>query len=672
MLFGSIPVPISQYLLHEGLNDSEDILVLADEAHRSHTSTFHATLEGALPNCTMIGFTGTPIVVKGKKKTTDIFGTILDVYTIKQSQEDGATLPILYEGRTTKVEVKDAESLDEIFLDMFAGRTERELAIIKEKYATKDDVLEAPLLIKAKARDMFRHYVAEILPNGFKAQVVAVSRLAAVRYQKALEEARDELVEELEQFQSQVDKYSNDPLDKLDSKAQFLVNAHNYLETIKELQFATIISKGAKKKKDGKEIQDPPSWSNWTSKSQHKANIASFKKSIEKDKLAFLVVRTMLLVGFDAHIEQVLYVDRVMKGHELLQAIARVNRRKENKTHGLIVDYIGLAHHLKEALDVYTKGDIDGALRDVLDELPILEARHQRLIDFFAEYGLTIQEEDECVNLLKDDRLRAQFQLKYKDFLQTLDLVIHKPQALKYIDDAKSLRYIHKTDANRYRDGDLNLIGVGNKVRKLIDKHIIAKGIDPKIGPIDILDADFEEHVSRIKSPKARAAEMEEGVRHHITVHFDEDPVYFGSLSERLNDILERFEEDWEQQVREFRKLIRDIGLGRPVDDTGLDPKTEGPFFSQLIEDAEINTDSEKEVAPYIIATREIVSHVRAEILRIDFWKDLGNVNDLRKWIFTYLDARDLIPYDEKLGRTADKLVKLAKHLHDRLAGENP
>ncbi|MHA2022999.1 MAG: type I restriction endonuclease subunit R, partial [Candidatus Thorarchaeota archaeon] len=661
---------ITDLEFHEGLNDSENILVLADEAHRSHSSTFHATLEKSIPNCTMIGFTGTPIVVKGKKKTTDIFGTILDTYTIKQSQEDGATLPILYEGRTTKAEVKDAESLDEIFLDMFTGRTERELAIIKEKYATKADVLEAPMLIKTKARDMFRHYVAEILPNGFKAQVVAVSRLAAVRYQKALEESQDELVEELEQFRFKLDEYSGESEEKLDSNTQFLVNASAYLDLIKQLKFATVISKGAKKKKKGqKEIQDPPSWSKWTSKFQHKANIASFKKSLEKSKLAFLVVRTMLLVGFDAHIEQVLYIDRVMKGHELLQAIARVNRRKENKTHGLIVDYIGLAHHLKEALDVYTKGDIEGALKSVLDELPILEARYQRLIDFFAEYDLAIQQEDECVGLLKDDRLRVQFQLKYKKFLQTLDLVIHKPQALKYIDDAKSLRYIHKTAANRYRDSDLNLIGVGNKVRKLIDKHIIAQGIDPKIGPIDILDADFEEHVSKIKTPKARAAEMEEGIRHHVTVHSDEDPVYYGTLSERLNDILERFEDDWEQQIREFRKLIRDIELGRPVDDTGLDPKTEGPFFSQLLKDAEINTDSEKDVAPYIVAIREIVAHIRVELSRIDFWKDLSNVNDLRKWVFTYLDARDLIPY-ENLGRTADNLIRMAKHRHGKLVGE--
>src|SRR5690606_28716005 len=153
-------------------NESEEILVLVDEAHRGHTNTLHANLRRALPNAAMIGFTGTPILIGERQKTHQIFGGFIDRYTIKQSEADKMTVPILYEGRTADAEVADGRTLDQLFEDMFRDRTPAELEAIRRKYATKGNVLEAPKLIAAKARDMFRHYVGAILPNGFKAQVV--------------------------------------------------------------------------------------------------------------------------------------------------------------------------------------------------------------------------------------------------------------------------------------------------------------------------------------------------------------------------------------------------------------------------------------------------------------------------------------------------------------------
>ena len=643
--------------LQRGLNDSEDILVLVDEAHRSHTSTLHASLLAALPNCAMIGFTGTPIVKKGKKRTTEIFGPLIDTYTIKQSQEDGATLPILYEGRTTTGEVKDTDSLDEIFIDMFAERSEKERAIIRRKYATKGKVLEAEQLIKAKARDMLRHYVSRILPNEFKAQVVAVSRLAAVRYQKAFEEARDELVQELEELDDSLKNLSDDEIESLESDTRFLVEAYSYLDTIRELKFAAVISG---------DHNDPPSWSKWTSKGQQKANIASFKKPLKQDKLAFLIVRTMLLVGFDARVEQVLYIDRLMRDHELLQAIARVNRTHENKTHGLVVDYFGLAHHLKDALDVYAEGDIEGALMSVLERLPILEARHLRIIEFFASRGLDIQDREGCIDLLRDDRLRAEFQLKYKDFLEALDPLLHRPGALKYIEDAKRLRYIHKKAQNRYRDENLNLLGVGHKVRKLIDRYIISEGIDPKIGPVDILHTDFERQVEELKSSKAQAAEMEYAVRYHIRIHLDEDPVYYGKLSERLEEILQSFEDNWDALAQALKEFVADVRAGRPADKTNLDPKREAPFLSLLLDAAEIERENEELILKYAKATVEMVKHISKEISHVDFWRSRVAQQELRGWIVEFLDFHEMVPFD-KLPEIADRIIQTAKHNHSRL-----
>lgn len=646
--------------LHSGLNDSEDILVLVDEAHRSHTSALHASLLAALPNCAMIGFTGTPIVSKGKKRTTEIFGPLVDTYTIKQSQDDGATLPIFYEGMTTDGEVEDADSLDEIFFDMFADRSEKERAIIRRKYATKSKVLEAERLIQAKARDMLRHYVSRILPNGFKAQVVAVSRLAAVRYQKAFEEAQKELVGQLKNLDPKLRDFNDRAIESLDPESKFLVEAYPLLETIRHLKFAAVVSH---------DHNDPPSWSKWTSKGQHKANIASFKRPLEDDKLAFLIVRTMLLVGFDARIEQVLYVDRLMRDHELLQAIARVNRTHENKTHGLVVDYFGLMHHLKEALDVYAEGDIEGALKSLDEELNkegVLDARYLRLILFFSDRGLDIQNKNACVDLLRDDRLRVEFQKKYKDFLQALDPLLHRPEALKYVEDAKRLRYIHKKAQKRYRDENLNLLGVGHKVRRLIDRHIYSEGIDPKIGPVNILHADFEEQVKQLESSRARAAEMEYAVKHHIRVHLDEDPVYYGKISERLEEILQSFEDNWDDLAERLREFTREVRAGRPADKTGLDPKREAPFLSLLLDSAGIDRESTELLLQYAKATVEMVEHISKEISHVDFWRSIVAQQELQGWIVKFLDKHELIPF-EKLPEIADRIVQTAKHNHARL-----
>src|SRR4030095_3507233 len=136
------------------LNESEEILVLVDEAHRSHTRDLHRNLKRAMPNAAIIGFTGTPVLAHDKKQTREIFGSFIDKYMLQDAELDGATVPILYEGRTADGLVKDAKNLDQLFEDMFRDYTPDELDVIKAKYGTAEDVLEAPMLIEAKAKDM--------------------------------------------------------------------------------------------------------------------------------------------------------------------------------------------------------------------------------------------------------------------------------------------------------------------------------------------------------------------------------------------------------------------------------------------------------------------------------------------------------------------------------------
>ena len=180
------------------VNESDRILIMVDEAHRTQGSDMSDNLFEAFPNAARVAFTGTPLITDrhAGRKTVKRFGEYIDTYKLMDAVEDGATLKILYEGRTANTALRDKAEFDEAFEDLFADRTPEELLAIKKKYDATGDILEAEGRIEAIARDIVNHYVDNILPNGFKAQVVCHSKLAAVRYQKALRSALKERLEE--------------------------------------------------------------------------------------------------------------------------------------------------------------------------------------------------------------------------------------------------------------------------------------------------------------------------------------------------------------------------------------------------------------------------------------------------------------------------------------------
>jgi type I restriction enzyme R subunit len=647
------------------LNEDASILVMVDEAHRSHASALHGNLLNALPNCARIGFTGTPIIMGAKKRTHDIFGEFLDRYTLKESEADGATVPILYEGRTAEGAVADGRDLDQLFEDLFAERPVDELEAIKRKYATKGHVLEAPKLIEAKARDILRHYVENILPNGLKAQVVAYSRLAAIRYTAALVQARDELVAEAEALEPKLRDLDDASLESKPRKVRAAVRAWRSLPMLRQIEFATIISGGN---------NDDPAWKEWTDSPKVKARIARFKKPLggqtdKTDPLAFLVVKSMLLTGFDAPVEGVMYLDRPIREAELLQAIARVNRTGHGKKAGIIVDYYGVARHLKEALSAYAADDVDGVLRSLKDVLPKLRDQHHRVIDVFLSRGVDdLDDPEAAIQLLANERLRAEFTVKLKKFLDTLDLVLPRPEGLPYVKDAKRLSFIYTRARNLYRDGMPTLgKSVGAKVRKLIDEHVISLGVDPKIAPISITDAHFAAHVEKQVSPRAKASEMEHAARHHIRQHLDEDPVHYGKLSERLEEILKTYGENWKQLALALSAFVGEVERGRKADDTGLDPQTQAPFFAILKEERLKHHPVTASDATWLAGlTVQLVATIRAEIGVVGFWKNAHAQEVLRGAVFTFLDDHEIVPFDSA-DAVADRLLELAKANHAKL-----
>lgn len=655
------------------LNESDQILLLIDECHRSHAKTLHANLMKALPNAAKIGFTGTPIVARTAASTLSIFRQFIDKYRLDEAVDDEATVRILYEGRVPLGMVEQAEELDRVSRIEFAEYTEAEQQIIMQKYATEKRVLEAPNLIACKARDMLRHYVARILPDGFKAQVVATSRLAAVRYQQALETARDELVGELESLSPSLLALDEDQIDGLEPDTQFLVHAHRHLDRIRALEFAAVISH---------EHNDPPSWRQWSDKTNHEEYERKFKLPFEhanpekRSNLAFLCVQNMLLTGFDAPVEQVMYLDRRMYEHDLLQAIARVNRKRDGKHCGYVVDYVGVAQALHDALQGIDEDTIDGAeIQTVRDEIPKLESRHARVMEVFTSRGIAdIRDVEACVDLLESVELRAEFINKLRDFLVSLGIVMPRPEALPYLRDAKILGFIAKVAANLYRDEQLNLLGVEIKVRQLIDQYIAAQGIDPRIPPIEITDVGFEEHVRGGRSSRSRASEMAHAVRHHIRIHINEDPEFFRTLSEKLEDILAALENNWDELERALVQFIREeVARGRRQEVEGLDPRIQAPFFGVLKERLEEHSEeplepSSPRFAALVQLTVDVVDHIRTQIRAVDFWRDPVSRRGLETWVYNTLRRRRIdgaklldVPDVREL---ATRIVDLARHRH--------
>ncbi len=602
------------------LNADDTILVLVDEAHRTQAGDLHAKLLAGLPNCARIGFTGTPIIMGNKKPTRDIFGDSIDTYTIKQAVEDGAIVPVMYEGRTVNGAIKDGASLDGLFEDLFAERSPEELEAIKQKYATKGPVFDAPLLIADKARDMLRHFVTYILPNGYKAQVVAYSRLAAVRYVSAFEGARAELLAEAMALAPADQAMDDEALCLRQPRMQAAVQAWRYQETLKKIEFAAVIS-GSN--------NDDPSWKQWTDAAANETRIKRFKKPLshgkpeKTDPLAFLIVKSMLLTGFDAPIEGVMYLDRPIREAELLQAIARVNRTGFGKRCGMVVDYYGVTQHLKEALEAYQKEDVEGALPSLKDDIPILRDRHLRILELFRNSGVqSINDVEACVLVLVDERLRAEFTVKLKTFLGTLDVVLPRPEALPFCKDAKTFAYIYARARNRYKDTPELGKDVGAKVRKLIDEHVISLGVDPKIPPISMTDANFKSHIARQANDRAKASEMEHAIRSHIRKHLDEDPVLFRKLSERLSEILKSLAGQWDALTKAMEGLISDMQAGAVVGDTESPdlPAHYAPFLHMFLDAVIGKQPSTDEKLKIRDLTVELVDMIAGE-LSDTFWE---------------------------------------------------
>ncbi len=291
------------------------------------------------------------------------------------------------------------------------------------------------------------------------------------------------------------------------------------------------------------------------------------------DPLAILVVCDMLLTGFDAPVEQVMYLDSPLKEHTLLQAIARVNRPADKKDYGLIVDYCGVSEALQEALAVFSPSDVRGALTPKSDELPRLQARHAAALRFFV--GVRDKNElDQCVRVLEPEDVRSDFDEAFRNFQKSMDLFLPDPRALAFADDLRWLGKIRQAASVRFRDQRLDISDCGDKVRKLIEESVVAEGIQVLVRKVSIFSKDFGERLELLKTDEAKASEMEHAVRAEIHVRLDEDPAFYKSLREKLEAIIEDRKAkriDAAQQLLKLQVLVNEMhGRARAAQSVGL------------------------------------------------------------------------------------------------------
>jgi type I restriction enzyme, R subunit len=466
------------------ISSAKNVFVMVDEAHRTQYGALAARMRAGLPNACMLAFTGTPIDKKDRS-TREVFGDYIHRYLIDQAVKDGATVPIYYEMRDARLRI-DGRDYERDIRAAFPELSDEEIEKLKRGMRLQEKLAGADMRVETIAKDILEHYRTTIEPNGFKAQIVTISRNVAVTY-----------IETLRRLGA--------------PKCALIMSASN--NDTARLQRHHL----AKRERD--EL------------------IARFKK--RDDTLKILVVCDMLLTGFDAPVEQVLYLDAPLREHTLLQAIARVNRTADGKSYGLVVDYWGDNRRIAEALDMFSEEDgVLAVLRPFSEKVQLLESRHRAAMRLFE--NVDRRDEEACLALLAPDDIRAKFELDFQRFAEAMDMVLPDPKALEapYEPDLKWLVRLRAVAGRRYRDERFDARSYGAKVGEIIAKHVSAEGVEQLLAPHSILDPAFKRHLDSLTSADAKAAEIEHAIRHEIHVHRDENPAAYVSLWERVEKIV--------------------------------------------------------------------------------------------------------------------------------------
>lgn len=542
-------------------NENDNIFVFIDEGHRTQYGKLNLYMDRVLPNAVKIAFTGTPLIAKPKKNdkrdikppkdTFKKFGKLIDSYTFKDAIDDKVTVPILYEGRVIPQHVT-SKQIDEHLKYITVGLDENAKHDLEKKYSRYVALAQTDQRLRIVAFDLYEHFISYVKPKGFKAMLTCSSRLAAVEMFY--------LLNNLEGITPAVVITPNSAKEGEDEV--------NTTETKKRIGdfFA-------------KEI-DP----------LYKNNYETYEDWVTGEfvdpegDINLLIVKDKLLTGFDAPPAAVLYVDKKLQDHTLLQAIARVNRVFENKDFGLIVDYIGIFKKLNSALDLYADSnsgmdgfdsqDIENAIVSVSEQKSKLEQLHKDLWNIFE--GIDIKEEKPNVwqERLRNDDIRKNFYEILSAYAKLVDLLYSSydffesvgfEQAEKYkkdytffkkLKDSVTLRFNDRVDFSKYEDG----------VRQLLNTYVTAEDAKTLIEPLDILNKDkMEEQMAILGTKEAKAEAIQSRQVEVLESDRYDDPIRYLSFMERINKTLEEYmqERDSEKYLSSMEEIAEDYRNGR-------------------------------------------------------------------------------------------------------------
>lgn len=542
-------------------NENDNIFVFIDEGHRTQYGKLNLYMNKVLPNAVKIAFTGTPLIAKPRKNdkrdiksikdTFKKFGKLIDSYTFKDAIDDKVTVPIIYEGRVIPQHVT-SEQINEHLKYITVGLNENAKQDLERKYSQYVALAQTDQRLRMVAFDLYEHFISYVKPKGFKAMLTCSSRFAAV-----------------EMFYL---------LRNLDGITPSVVITPN---TAKEGEDEVNTSETKKRIGDffAKEV-DPMFKNNYEA---YEDKVTNEFVDPEGD-INLLIVKDKLLTGFDAPPAAVLYVDKKLQDHTLLQAIARVNRVFENKDFGLIVDYIGIFKKLNSALDLYTDSisgmdefnsqDIEDSIISISEQKTKLEQLHKSLWDIFDGIDINEKRSDIWQERLREYETRTNFYETLASYAKLVDLLYSSydffesvgfEQAEKYkkdysffkkLKDSVTLRFNDRVDFSKYEDG----------VRQLLNTYVTAEDAKTIIEPLDILNKDkMEEQLAILGSDDAKAEAIQSRqVEVLESVRYD-DPIKYLSFMERINKTLENYmkERNSEKYLSSMEEIAEDYRNGR-------------------------------------------------------------------------------------------------------------
>jgi len=551
--------------------DSGNWILLVDECHRTQEKDLGAYLRATFPAARFFGFTGTPIKKNDKNTYTNFSPAgegYLDRYSIDDAVADGATVPVRYTSRKAEWQV-DPARLDSQFDQWFADLSEEQLARVKARGVTLADLAKHRKRIELLAFDLWQHYRAHALPDGFKAQVVAIDREAVILYKRALDQAI----------------------------AETLVQAGKSPEQAAAEAAAMSACVYSGNQEDGKPSEDAHQEAlrkdlvkYLVDDQQEKEVIAAFKKSGQPPY--FLIVCNKLLTGFDAPVESVIYLDNPLKEHSLLQAIARTNRvAGAQKQFGLIVDYIGVTRKLAEALATYRAADIKNALLDLDVQRQELKAAHAEVMKLLKgiprHSGELKKEYDALVQALGGEDAWFVFCRRGKAFIRAYEALSPDPAILDTTRDMKWVAGFLAYGALVFEKKEaLDLGDYSAKIRQILDEQLNVTGLKTLIKLRRITDPefnkDFETQGKSAEDLKTAAirksAELKKILREKMAI----EPERYGPFSEMVLELLKRFEQgqlDAAEALQEYEKIARGLQEEeKDHEDSGLNARAYGVF----------------------------------------------------------------------------------------------